>query len=244
MDAKVLMSTTKRHRKCILKGTVHPKYKFCHHLLTLQFCTALFLLWNTKDDILKMFNHFCSYNESLWEQNNAEPHFLHSTEESKKRFRMTSWLYWLCMIIWLAFSIVYFTLLSKIGHKLPSWEPKTQSSLLESRIGCVNEQFKSVISQNPKSSVSLICFVTKKWSKKEHFKLIWCTIHPLPNVYPMLWVCLLVCSRRKSAGVLLHRDSSWSVKKEALKVTLVSSPLTQGDHCFSLLSALSIVSTV
>lgn len=56
--------------------------------------------------------------------------------------------------------------------------------------------------------------------------------------------CASVGYRRKSAGVLLHRDSSWSVKKDALKVTLVSSPLAQGDRCFSLLSALSIVSTV
>lgn len=159
----------------------------------------------------------------------------------KGTVRMTSWLYWLCMIIWLAFSIVFFTLLSKTP---PIWEPKTHSSLLEIRIGSVNEQFKNVISQNPKFSVSQICFVANKWSKKEHVKWIWCMIHPLPDVHPMLWVCLLVGSRRKSAGVLLQRDSSWSVKKDALKVTLVSSPLTQGDRCFSLLSALSIVSTV
>ncbi len=101
---------------------------------------------------------------------------------------MTSWLYWLCMIIWLAFSIVFFTLLSKTPPPPPRSHLRTknkQSSLLEIRIGCVNEQFKSVISQNPKSSVSLICFVANKWSKKETYLINmvydspppWCAPH-------------------------------------------------------------------
>ncbi len=39
-----------------LKGTGHPKWQFCHHLLTLMLfktCMSLYLLLNTKEDILK-----------------------------------------------------------------------------------------------------------------------------------------------------------------------------------------------
>jgi len=38
------------------KGRVHPKWKLCHHLLTLmssQTCMNFFPLWNTKGKILQ-----------------------------------------------------------------------------------------------------------------------------------------------------------------------------------------------
>jgi len=38
------------------KGILHPKIKFCHHLLTLklfQTCMSFFLLLNPKEDIWK-----------------------------------------------------------------------------------------------------------------------------------------------------------------------------------------------
>ncbi len=41
---------------CHIKGTVHPQWKFCHHLLTVmlfQTYMAFFLLCNTKEDIVK-----------------------------------------------------------------------------------------------------------------------------------------------------------------------------------------------
>ncbi len=42
---------------CLIKGTVHPKMKqFCHHLLSLKYfqtCMNVFVLPNTKEDILK-----------------------------------------------------------------------------------------------------------------------------------------------------------------------------------------------
>ncbi len=42
---------------CSIKGTVHPKIKqFCHHLLSLKYfqtCMNVFVLPNTKEDILK-----------------------------------------------------------------------------------------------------------------------------------------------------------------------------------------------
>ncbi len=151
-----------------LKGQFTKKYKFGHNLLTLKFFMTLFFCGTHK--ILKKYSTtFVHTTKVCREQNNVEPHFL------KSRFRMTSWPYWLCMIIWLAFSIVFFTLLSKTPPPPPPRSrshlrtKKKQSSLLEIRIGCINEQFKSVISQNPKSSVSLICFVANKWSKKETY---------------------------------------------------------------------------
>jgi len=55
-----------------LWGIVHPKYKFCHHLLTLmlfQTCMTYFLYWN-KDDIFN--NVLFLLTSIVWEKKSME----------------------------------------------------------------------------------------------------------------------------------------------------------------------------